>query len=235
MVRKSRSRLKTFVLIGLGLATQACAPLTQGNNSLSSCVGSYLSNSTSVGLGQTGAQVGTGIGVNTTSLAQSFVATSSSPIAELSVQLQAVLPTTATTLSGNITAEIEPDQLSTPVSPTPSTPAGVDVSTNEVTANGSIAASTVSASNFQFYTFSFAGGSTTGGTTASPTPVQGVELTAGQIYWIVLTSQFGTSATAYIEWSASTSPPTNTISKYLSAGFWQPLGNGISFDYKLGC
>jgi hypothetical protein len=239
MIGKSRSRLNMVALIGLGLASQACAPLTNGNSGLGSCIASYVTDTpgSQIGLGKQGAVLGLGVSVNTTQLAQSFIATSNASISEMSLKLDAILPAGAQQLSGSIMAEIEPDTTLSTTNPTPNAPSGTgsDVTTAGITANATIPVSTVLSSTPQFYTFTWGSSGSTTGVTASPTPTQGVNLTIGQVYWIVLTSTFGTSSNAYIEWRASNSVPANTVSAYItSTGFWE-LINSTTFDYELGC
>jgi hypothetical protein len=192
--------------------------------------------------------VGTVVGT-TTQLAQAFLATTSATIPEISLKLDAVAPQ-GTTLSYSVTAQIQQDSLTTSsgTTATPTSPSNVALASGAITATGSIPAASITASTSagstvpNFYDFCFVGASGVNCPAAGTgTTTAGVTLTAGQYYWVVVTTTASGTSTAFVEWRATKTQTTGY------AGFvnlngsnnWLPI-NGFgttnyNFDFKLGC
>jgi hypothetical protein len=206
-----------FWILGVTVL-QACAPLTAGtNNTALNCSASVLSDNTAIGINQSGAPPPPGLftSVNTTMLAQSFVATSTDPITTLSLKLDAV----GAQLNSQVQVDIEPDGTISTSSPTPTFPSGSSMGTATVQTTVSTIPTQAQGAVFVPFTFNIA-----------------TSLTVGQIYWIVASANYPSSGTSYIEWRAATSALHNYVGDYFSTSFnsWQTLSN-LNYDFRLGC
>jgi hypothetical protein len=248
-----QTELTTVLLLSAAaFIAGGCAPLTndEGGGSGTGCAASILEDDAGaqIAINTSNVTVGTVVGT-TTQLAQAFLATTSATIPEISLKLDAVAPQ-GTTLTYGVTAQIQKDSLTTTAgtSASPTSPSGAAVASGAITATGAILASSITASTSAsstvpgFYDFCFIGASGVNCPAAGTgTTTAGVTLTAGQYYWIVVTTTASGTSTAFVEWRATKTQTTGYAGYVNLNGLnnWLPL-NGFgttnyNFDFKLGC
>jgi len=239
-------RLTTTLLFGAAaLIAGGCAPFTDGSSggANTGCVAAVTEDDAGaqVAINKPGVQLLAGAGT-TTQLAEAFLVTSTQAIPEVQLKLDVVTPA-QTTVGTSITVQIEPDTVTSTAGPAaaPTTPLGTAAVSSGITASGTLNASLVSSTNPTFYDFCFQGAIGVN----CPTPgigatTAGVTLTAGQFYWVVVTTVAPGTATSFVEWrAAKTSIPDFIGAVFLNGLSWLPI-NGVgtsntNFDFKLGC
>jgi hypothetical protein len=214
MARISNPWANAPLWISLMAILQACAPLTGGNSTnTANCTAAILGNSQGVGLNQIGfLPPNQFVTVTTSQLAQSFLASSATPITAVSLNLDYIAPA-GIQLSGSVSLDIEQDSTINLTTPTPTSPNGSTLGT-AITPVTSI----TTAANFVSFDFS-----------ATP-----ITLTPGYIYWLVATPSYGASSTTYVEWRAEAESIPNSLSDYFSS-FWTTLSTTLNLDFKIGC
>ncbi len=202
---------RMIALLAIVWITVACAPLDDDGSSSTGCAGLNITSD-----GGTNSQIPllTSPAGTTNSLAQPFIATTTTSITSIAIKLETISTAVpATQLAGVVTVAIEADASASATSPTPTQPSGVKLG------SGTESMSSIALNQAQFYSI----------------PVT-ASLTSGLVYWVIVYASVGTYPSGYIGWNGSSG-----IAYAQSPAYSYP-STGTSYtaltqnlDVQLGC